>query len=395
MRYASWIRILKANIVLLELELQTFQLFSLSGPLCPNIQELDWSGRTSALPFLPLFIAPGIRSLSISVAPLDPGDVSDGELQDEALAEIIPRLDPSILVKLDISLSSGVQDRVSSLVLRCGPALVSLTVSIPFSEQALLHVITLPNLRQLSVRNQLPPNIPESTDILPSLETLDLSGIPHSQWISFLNNRYTANEPTTPHSTLQTLVLHDWGGLGSSTVSQVLTFTNLKTLNIRESCVVPDDGPCAFNLADRDITHLAVALPHLTYLHLGQVRCKRTVCKITFRSFLSLSARCSELSHLATHISTKTIVQDVETLLGTEDPEMRALLQSGRCRLESLDVGSTPLSLPSRSDLELVAKVFSYVFPMLERIFVRREPRGRESEWNRLMELISKLKDYA
>ena len=361
---------------------------------------MDWFGATTTLRFLPLFVTPAVRSFSISVIPLSYSGESEEELQDKALAEIIPTLDASILTKINISLSPRVQERVSSLVLRCGPALASLTVSIPLSEQALLHVITLPNLRQLLVRNQLPPNIPEPMDILPSLESLDLAGMPHSQWISFLNNRHnrilpstTTNKRTTPHSTLQTLALYDWGGLGSNTISQVLTFTNLKTLNIRGSCVVPDDGPCTFNLADGDITHLAVALPHLTYLQLGLVRCKRKVCKITFRSFLSLSVRCGGLSHLGTHINTENIARDIETLLGTEDPEMRTLLQSRtRCRLESLDVGSTPLTLPSRLDLEWVAKGFSFVFPMLEGIFTRGEPRGEENTWNRVMELISKLK---
>lgn len=381
-------------------EFGVFRRFSSDGPLCPNIQKLDWLGTTPAFHFLPLFVAPSIRSLSISVVPSNHDGGPDEELQNEVLAEIIPRLDASMLTKLDILLSPYVQEQISSLVLRCGPALASLTISTPLSEQALLHTITLPNLRQLLVRNQLPPNIPESVDILPSLETLDLAGVPHSRWLSFLNNRRNhilpsamTSEPTAPHSTLQTLALYNWGGLGSTTISQVLTFTNLTALNIRGPCAAPDDGPCTFNLADNDITHLAVALPRLTYLQLGTVRCKRTVSKITFRSFLSLSARCGGLSHLGTHIDTENIVRDIETLLRAEDSELRTLLQSGRrCRLESLDVGSTPLALPSRSDLELVAKGLSYVFPILEGILTRGGPRWRENTWNRVMELISKLK---
>jgi len=399
LRYASWIRVFTTNAARCVAwgDLEALQLYSPDVPLCPNVQSLDWLSTAPALRFLPLFVPPGIRSLSVSI----PSSYRDWDpyagIASQVLAEIVPRLDGSTLTKLrlpsvddPLSLTPHVRLQISSLVLRCGPALTSLTPVIPLSEPAILHVMTLPGLRQLKIHSQPPPNVPEPMVILPFLQTLHLSGAFQSQWLSLLNSEHNNISPTTmisgsktPHSTLQTLILSAREGLGPATINQVLTFTHLTTLNIRGLCVSPWNGTCAFNLTDRDITHLAIALPRLTDLLLGSVLCGRNTCKTTLRSFMSLSVHCSDLSYLQTHINTGDILRDVETLLGTEDPEVRDLRSRGRCGLESLDVGSTPLVLSS-SSLELVAKGLLNVFPMLKEIFTG----ARHDGWSKVQGLV-------
>ena len=284
-RYASWIRIFEADTRRVTWnELKALQLFSPDGPLCPKIQKLDWLGTTPALRFLPLFFPPTIRSFSISAVHIRDRDKDVG-IESEVLAEIIPRLNASTLTRIQISITSllspGVQEELSSLVLRCGPALTSLGITKLLSEPALLHVIAFPNLRELYIHNRPPPNVPEATDIFPSLNRVDLPVVFHSQWVSFIGSQHSrnpgatmTNELRTPHPALQTLVSSALqGGTRPAAISQTPTFTNLTILNAPGLC--QGDGTCAFNLTDSNIERLAIALPHLTHLMLGAIRCGR------------------------------------------------------------------------------------------------------------------------
>lgn len=384
-------------------ELEALQLYSPDGPLCPNIQKLDWLSSIPAFRFFPLFVPPSLRSLLVSTIP------SYHHIKEsQVLGETISRLRGSTLTELRLSpiavpfpLTPEIQQQISSLVLRCGTALTSLNPATPLSEPALLHVMTLPNLRELAIHNQPPPTIPGSVTILPSLETLDLSEGLHSQWLSFLDGRHNhipptvmIHEPKTPHSTLKTLTLSSRKGLGPATINPTLAFTNLTALYISGSCTAPiDDGSCTFNLIDDDISRLAIALPRLTRLQLGSARCGRNTCKTTFRSFVSLSIHCNELSCLEIHINTENIARDVEVLLGTGDPDIQNLRSHRRCGLTSLNVGHTPLVLSSLSDLQLVARGLLDVFPMVKKISALDGSRVRHDSWSKVLELILELRD--
>ena len=380
-------------------ELKALQLFSPNGPLCPKIQKLDWSGTAPAFRFLPLFFPLTIRSFCISAVRFRDRDKDIG-IESEVLAETIPRLNASTLTRVQISISSlltpGVQEELSSLVLRCGPALTSLGITNLLSEPALLHVIALPNLRKLSIHNRPPPNVPESTDIFPSLNRVDLPAVSHSQWVSFIGNHHSRNpratminELGTPHSVLQTLVSSSPEGTGPAAIGQTPTFTNLTILNVPGLCT--GDGTCAFNLTDNDIERLAIALPYLTHLMLGAIRCGRNACKTTFRSYLSLSIYCGELRCLEIHINTDDILSDIRASLGTGDLETRNPGPRRRCSLRLLDLNSTPLELPSHSDYEFVARGLLDVFPMLMTISVW-EGRGRHDMWRRVQRQIFGLR---
>jgi len=368
-------------------------------PLCPNIQELVWLGPVPALRFRLLSVPPSIRSLFISAFHYH-GSGEDVGIKNEVLTQIIPRLNAPMLTELRLPratvpspLVSQLQEQISSLVLRCGPALTCLSPSLPLSEPALLHVMTPPNLRELKIRDQPPPNLPEPMVIMPSIEILGISGASHLQWLSSLNSQHRhipptmVNESKTLHSTLRTLTLLSREGLGPATIDQTLTFTHLTTLSIGGSC---SGGTCTFDLTDDGIRRLAVALPRLTHLLLGSVECEQNTCKTTSRSLLLLSVHCSGLFYLETHISTEGIILDVEILLGTEDPEVQKLRSRGRCGLESLVVGHTPLVLPAHSDLRLVARRFVDVFPMLKWIFIQE---GRRNTWSRVLEQVSELRN--
>ena len=380
-------------------KLEAFQLFSPDGPLCQKIQKLDWSGSAPAFRFLPLFFPPTIRSFCISAIRFRNGDEDVG-IENEVLAEIIPRPNASTLTRVQISVSPsltpGVQEEISSLVLRCGPALISLEITKPLSEPAFLHAITLPNLREFSVHNRPPPKVPESTTIFPSLDRFNLTTVFHSQWVSFIGSRPSRNSRTpmtnelgTPHSTLQTLAPFSHGGSGPVAIGQTPAFVNLTTLNIPGLC--PGDGTCAFSLTDNDVDRLAIALPRLTYLMLGVIRCGRNACKTTFRSYLSLSVYCSELCYLEIHINTDDILSDIRASLGAGDPEMGKPGPHRKCRLRLLDLNSTPLELPSHSDCESIARGLLDVFPMLVMISVWDE-QGRNNMWRRVQQQISRLR---
>lgn len=378
---------------------EALQLYASNGPLCPNVQTLVWSNSVPSLRFLPLFVTPRIRSLSVQTFALNRG--KDTRIESQYLAEIILGLGASTLTRLSLpsftvsSLTPQVQQQIASLVLQCGPALTTLHLNVSLPEHVLLHVMTLQNLREWMVRDHPPPKIPKSMVVMPSIKTLDLPGISSSRWLSILQGRHShiphttmTDDPRAPHSTLETLIFSPEEGLGPATINPTLTFTCLTTLDIRGLCASSSDGRCRFNLTDDDILRLATALPQLIHLLLG-TPCVWNACQTTFRSLLSLSAHCSKLSTLETHVNTRDIARDVELLLGIENSDTQNLRSRRRCGLSTLSVGYTPLVLDD-TEMELVARGFFDVFPMLRK--VRPGLRARDYSWNKVRELVLELK---
>ena len=141
-------------------------------------------------------------------------------------------------------------------------------------------------------------------------------------------------------------------------LSSISSFRNLVALYVgNDYCNT--DGMCTFGLTDDDVGNLAVALPSLVSLGLGEA-CGLNSCHTTITSLLSISTHCLGLTLLEIHFNTRTIVDDMRRLLdegsGRDKP---------RCELGSLLVGCLPLRVRVE-DVGTVAMGFADIFPCLK-----------------------------
>jgi len=141
-------------------------------------------------------------------------------------------------------------------------------------------------------------------------------------------------------------------------LSSILSFRNLVALYVGNDYCDTDDI-CTFDLTDNDVGNLAVTLPSLMSLRLGEV-CALNSCRTTIASLLSISTHCLGLTLLEIHFNTQSIAGDMRRLLdegsGRDKP---------RCELESLLVGCLPLRV-GVGDVGIVAMGFADIFPCLK-----------------------------
>ena len=293
------------------------------------------------------------------------------------------------------------------MVLRCGPALGYLNAGVELSEQAILHVMQLPHLHTLKLTHEPPPEITDAllrdTIVLPSVHSLTLATPTTHAWLQFLNDLRWRHPTTTAtgapqgqsqiqigiHSTLKELYCGCGEAPKRAITKQALAFKNLTTLEVGRFC--PGDR-CSFDLTDDDVTSIAKALPSLQKLLLGY-SCSFNTCQTTFKSLFTLSTGCVELTELIVHFNTTNIVEDVKSLLETEDPDIQKLRNGPRCGVTSLPLFQTPLAV-DEPETGVLAKGLLFVFPVLEDIPVRPGARGATSSlWFRVSAAISGLKD--
>jgi len=119
------------------------------GVLCPKLERLEWEVGVACVPlsFPRLFLSPHLKRVNLYTlrtylsAPWDHLPLVKG---------VISCLPASLE---DISLMCGpwkgepLKDAISSLVLRCGPLLRSFDSSTALPEEAVYHLMRLPNLR--------------------------------------------------------------------------------------------------------------------------------------------------------------------------------------------------------------------------------------------------------
>ena len=270
------------------------------------------------------------------------------------------------------------------MVLRCGPALGYLNAGVELSEQAILHVMQLPHLHTLKLTHEPPPEITDAllrdTIVLPSVHSLTLATPTTHAWLQFLNDLRWRHPTTTAtgapqgqsqiqigiHSTLEELYCGCGEAPKQAITRRALAFKNLTTLEVGRFC--PGDR-CSFDLTDDDVTSITKALPSLQKLLLGY-SCSFNTCQTTFKSLFTLSTGCVELTELIVHFNTTNIVEDVKSLLETEDPDIQKLRNGPRCGVTSLPLFQTPLAV-DEPETGVLAKGLLFVFPMLEDIPVR------------------------
>ena len=407
-RYASWVRRI-TGFVTEDLVCFFHVLFGLSSnnPF-QNLRELHGWMQPALLPFLHRFVSPHLTGFSLSVATDDSlGCSGYRSLTDAILAIPGPYLQRFSLGEYKWENSScRFKQQVSATVLQCGPALKYLAAGVELSEAAVLHVIQLPHLLTLKLTHEPPPDITniislQDTIVLPSLGSLTLASSTSYAWLPFLNDllwRHPAaiavREPGQSqvqigiHSALKEL--YCWCGEVPkwSIVRQALAFKNLTVLEVRRTCQI--DG-CSFDLTDDNVTAITKALPWIQRLCLGGP-CHLNTCQTTFRALLALSANCVELEELDIHFNTINIIEDVRSLLETDDLDIQRLRKGRRCRVTSIPVSRAPLTVDELAT-EVLAQGLLFVFPALEDVPVHSAAEGAtRSAWLGVGAAISRLK---
>jgi len=362
---------------------------SSDGVLCPKLERLDWEVDVSCapLPFFRLFLSLRLKRVNFHTRYPHFGVLWD---QLPLVKEVISCLPASLE---ELSLACGpwngepLRDAISSLVLRCGPPLRSFGSSTRLSKEAVCHLTRLPNLSSWVAVGEPPQAFSPTT--FPPLEELRLKwgAIP---WLHLLagNEEGKARNGLAPAAatmntnikeTLKLLHCPEDTPVGSALLSSISSFRNLVTLSVGSGCYEMEDF-CAFGLVDDDVENLAVTLPSLVSLQLGKV-CGLNSCRTTVSSLLSISTRCLGLTTLETHFNTRTIVGDIQRLLGEDSGRGKP-----RCELQSLWVGRLPLRV-CEEDIGTVAMGFVDIFPCLGCVS-SRGLRGRRWE-----SVTSKLRD--
>lgn len=388
LRYAFWIKRI-AGVTTRRFE-ALFEVLQLSSPTktpFPNLRELSWRTYPSLLRFLPIFFSPRMIAFSVSVYPDSSFD--SNTMERDYLAAAVAAL-PTSLQELTLrlgpaSLGNGeLEKEILYMVQRCGQTLTHLEIDLELPTVTINHMMQLPNLRTWKVhrspfRTTFSPS-PETTTHLPALHSLTLSDTNSYDWAVFL----ASSNPmvNSVRSTLTELNISGHHAINPTLIAQICAFTNLTHLNAECSC--PEDQ-CVFDLDDEDLSRLSQALPRLEWLMFGH-QCDKNTCRTTFRSLMFLSARCPKLASISIHFNTVQIAQDIKSLFETEDPGVKELRDSPtRCRIGTLSVYRTPLTLKGSDELDVVKRGFLNVFPQLREISRRH---GRT--WQNLTEVLRK-----
>ena len=380
-RYASWMHQLRRDgrCVLGGDTLRKLCLNSPAGGWFPALKDLSWSIAECNIQHIDLFFSPHLESISI--------DPSYSWINSEVPQSVPPILASAISTLPAPSLQSLLVDichpdihlgyfkvSLSSIILRCGPPLSQFASTIPLLDAAVNHLIHLPHLRILRIEGPPPSYSTSSLPLVfPPLVEFTLVDGTARGWLSLLErleHSVPATQSATPLSktkeSLESLIIGSSLGpviIDISLVSVIQIFRNLVCLTIEAYCDNEDDeGKCAFEFDDDDITKLAMALPRLRALILGSP-CSENTCATTAACLLQISVHCIELEKLEIHFNTTNIVDDLKNI--SEDPRFQELRSLPRCTLWCLDVDQIPLDLDEPAGPEAVAKGMVDIFPSL------------------------------
>ena len=357
------------------------------GLLLPKLEMLHWEVdiKYTHLPFFRLFLSPHLKFVDLHTEP------NRGPFHQDMvpLIEAIPCL-PTPLEHLSFTCGpwkeGPLKDVISSLVLQCGTSLRSFESVTPLSEAAFHHLMQLPHLRCLAPGYEPPRTLQLVT--FPPLEELRLGwgGLP---WLHLLVERGEGElrnglvpAPVMLNTNIKEtlkLLRCPWNTpIDSTLLSSVSLFRNLVTLYVSGNyCSVV--GHCAFGLTDDDVENLSATLPRLESLQLGPP-CWSNSCNTTVASLVSISIHCPGLTLLEIHFNTRTIVVDMQRLLGQGFRRDRP-----RCGLCRLPVKDLPLKMRGE-DIGTVAMGFKVIFPRLEGF------SGYGREWGVWRDVASELR---
>ena len=318
-----------------------------------HLQELNWWPDKSNLSFLHEFLSPHLTKVNITtkvfVHPAQVADPWDKELPEEVVLKmrsVIKMLPPSpqrLCIRLWGGLETRLTEEISAFILRCGESLREFSTNLVLSTQAIVHLMKLPNLRAWAtkqgppqVTNLIHHGVPEGiTSLFPSLETLDIDGEAALEWLSLFE---AANNNTLPWimagGSLSVLTYrHPTLPIGSPLITSILSFAGLTDLLFEVGCFM---RPCVSTFTDQDVERLAIALPRLEALTLGELPCGNDTCPTTVRSLLFLSVHCTKLRYLNIHFRMANLRADMLDLLSYAYSQ--GLQSKPKCPLEALMV---------------------------------------------------------
>ena len=334
------------------------------GVLFPNLEWLHWGVDRGGFPFaFRLFLSSHLQRVTLYDDPnLDP----TLRLRTKALVQMVSVL-PASLEQLSVLCggrkSKRLGEAMSSLVCRCGSSLRRFATRVPLSEEAVLHLIQLPNLSYLRTYHEPPQVVPMNT--FPSLEHLRLASQDALPWLHLFashDRAITLSDPGPPPNArdrLKSLEFPKYTVVDSKLLCSIVTFRNLAMLRIHTDDCTGGDPDCIFRLTNDDIQNLVIALPRLKILRLGKP-CPSNTCNTTIDSLVSISVKCLSLTALEIHFNTRELVSDVLRLLDGGVAHDKA-----KCKLRALSVGSLPLEA-LEEDSETIAMGFKAIFPCLK-----------------------------
>ena len=345
-----------------------------------HLQGLVWSLNETSLPFLLNFLSPHLTKVAITTDELRRPDERVGswlKLPDEVvpvMRSAIKMFPPSIqdiCLKLGNGPETRLTEEVSAYVLRCGEALRRFATNVVLSTEAIVHLMKLPNLETWATE-QGPPQVSDLinhgvpdgvTSLFPSLQALDLRSEVASKWLPLFEVAKGRTPPWIMAGDSLPMICYDDPTLpiDLSMVSKFLPFTDLVELRIRMECMY--GGPCISKLTDKDVERMAIALPKLEALSLGEWPCDSDSCPTTIRSLLFLSINCTKLRYLNIHFRTTVLRADMLDLLG--DARSQGLRSKPRCALRTLVTRNMRLVLFDY-DPVLVSMGLLMIFPSLD-----------------------------
>ena len=367
--------------------LETIQLFGMEsqrGSFWPRVRSLLWNMKWEAAPFISSFLTPTITDLDLSF----PYESSRFLQPTLSIISHTCRQLQSLTIDGGISgpLSSGEMGR---LISASGSTLRNINVR-SFTPAEIFPVIfKLPMLRSLRLEEpQFPDEIP--LEILPLLEFIGLAGGRNPNLTRFLRGLsakklakivvYSSEAIYPPPllgsltgatATMNYIHLSPVIGLCLGSIALLCTFTNLTSLTIQ--CVCVKYKPCSFQPTDRDLLWLGRALPHIRTLSLSP-GC-RIPSQVTFESLIGLSRTCGCLENLSIKIDFASVVEDLDQPNDRNVGPGGHNSQRGRSRLQTLDVGSSPLPDAPRCEL-VVAVALVSIFPSIDRILFNTDGWG-------------------
>ena len=360
-----------------------------SGFICPRLRELNWLSYKHRV-FNRIFVSSHLTKFTFTCRQSNIDALA-------GLASVMVELRTPSLQSLMIlapipedPILTNLKTALSSAILRCGPSLTSIIVSMPLTDAAVRHIMQLPELTSWGTGNA-PPDVLDSSplDTPPKLEYFSLRTVEALRWLPLF--KANAHRPPSdqvthsqrnrgPHQTLTTIECGAPSRVDAALVSSLMLFRGLRVLHLESICST-EDG-CGFGLTDDGVGEMVSALPNLYDLNLGDV-CSVDSCKTTVASLLIISTCCKGLKHLSIHFRTRDLLRDLEAM--PNNPRLP------RCTLKRLDVSRAPLEM--EEGYERVAEVFLSIFPSIREVLWEEEEPGWEMIHKVICEKLKKLED--
>lgn len=384
-----------SNCVLTVASWQTISLCRPIQVLLPHLETLRWSTRPELLPYIRLFVHPGLSTAAIVVSvitpiPLDATSISSLRVC-RYLEHLAIEMPGGTLAHVTLQLSESLPEL---------PRLRSFTTSASLPDNIVRGLSQLCKLERLRCRKlELSKNVPTISPMFPSLR--ELSGTWHdlddcTSFLEQVDSQILRGLFVTLQSVLEKsqlprflIVASDKGFSKSVTVLEIhlkfyavhttsfkltqevtellITFCNLTELRIHGIC---RSDVCGFALDDESMECLAQALPHIRCLSLGSASrstCGTPACRVSLNGLKSFAVHCPELLELATHVNALAVPTGI----------MQGFNQNSgpRCRLQNIRVGDSCVT-GLATDQAAIALILLQLFPFLVNIYFSREGSG-------------------